>query len=127
LSTARFRIKKKAKTVNLERSVSDLSGRAEELEREVSDLRRENGWLKEIVMLKGTRFAATNMSHRAALNQAAALALGSQQPGGPAASSSQSFAEGSGRRHTEELSEEESESSDEEDAPPTTKGKGDRK
>ncbi|KAJ2920227.1 hypothetical protein MD484_g185, partial [Candolleomyces efflorescens] len=124
-ASARFRIKKKAKTVNLERSVSDLSGRAEELEREVSDLRRENGWLKEIVMLKGTRFAAANMSHRAALNQAAALALGGQQPGGPVASSSQSFAEGSGQRHTEEVSEEESESSDEEDAPTTTKGKGD--
>jgi hypothetical protein len=33
--------------------VSDLTGRAEELEREVTELRRENGWLKEIVMLKG--------------------------------------------------------------------------
>ncbi|RXW22892.1 hypothetical protein EST38_g2946 [Candolleomyces aberdarensis] len=123
-ASARFRIKKKQKTVNLERSVSDLTGRAEELEREVSDLRRENGWLKEIVMLKGTRFAAANVSHRAALNQAAALALGGQPPGGPAASSSsQGFAEGSGHRHTEELSEEESESSDEEDAP-NPKGKG---
>jgi hypothetical protein len=33
--------------------VSDLTGRAEELEREATELRRENGWLKEIVMLKG--------------------------------------------------------------------------
>ena len=33
--------------------MSDLTGRAEELEREATELRRENGWLKEIVMLKG--------------------------------------------------------------------------
>jgi len=50
---ARFRIKKKQRSLNLDRSVSDLTGRAEELEREVTELRRENGWLKEIVMLKG--------------------------------------------------------------------------
>lgn len=36
-----------------------MTGRAEELEREAADLRRENGWLKEIVMLKGSRYAAT--------------------------------------------------------------------
>lgn len=50
---ARFRIKKKQRNLNLERTVSDLTGRAEELEREATELRRENGWLKEIVMLKG--------------------------------------------------------------------------
>jgi hypothetical protein len=50
---ARFRIKKKQRTLNLDRSVSDLTGRAEELEREATELRRENGWLKEIVMLRG--------------------------------------------------------------------------
>jgi hypothetical protein len=61
---ARFRIKKKLKAVNLEREVSDLTGRAEELEREVADLRRENGWLKEIVMMKGARFAALNLSQQ---------------------------------------------------------------
>lgn len=42
--------------------MSDLTGRAEELEREASDLRRENGWLKEIVMLKGSRLAGLNLS-----------------------------------------------------------------
>ncbi|KAI0052908.1 hypothetical protein FA95DRAFT_1553209 [Auriscalpium vulgare] len=52
---ARFRIKKKQKTLNLERTVSDLNGRVDELEQEAADLRRENGWLKEIVMLKSTR------------------------------------------------------------------------
>jgi hypothetical protein len=40
-------------TLDLERTISDLTGRADELEREAADLRRENGWLKEIVMLKG--------------------------------------------------------------------------
>ena len=54
--TARFRVKKKQWTLNLERSISDLSGRVEELEREAAELRRENGWLKEIVMLKSKRF-----------------------------------------------------------------------
>lgn len=53
---ARFRVKKKQWTLNLERSISDLSGRVEELEREAAELRRENGWLKEIVMLKSKRF-----------------------------------------------------------------------
>jgi len=68
---ARFRIKRKQKTINLERSVSDLSGRAEELEKEVADLRRENGWLKEIVMLKSSRFAAVaSAQQRQALSQA---------------------------------------------------------
>ncbi|KIK98493.1 hypothetical protein PAXRUDRAFT_823784 [Paxillus rubicundulus Ve08.2h10] len=56
-ASARFRIKKKQKTLNLERTVSDLTGRAEELEREATELRRENGWLKEIVLLKGRKLA----------------------------------------------------------------------
>ena len=51
-SVARFRVKKKVQTLNLERTVTDLSGRVDELEQEAEDLRRENGWLKEIVMLK---------------------------------------------------------------------------
>ncbi|KAH7924018.1 hypothetical protein BV22DRAFT_1047799 [Leucogyrophana mollusca] len=62
----RFRIKKKQRTLNLERTVADLTGRTEELEREASELRRENGWLKEIVLLKGRGFGAfgsSNNSH----------------------------------------------------------------
>ncbi|GAW04774.1 bzip transcription factor [Lentinula edodes] len=39
-----------------------LTGRADELEKEAADLRRENGWLKEIVMLKGSRFAGLDVS-----------------------------------------------------------------
>jgi hypothetical protein len=46
-------MKKKQRTVNLERSVADLTGRAEELSREAADLRRENGWLKEIIVMRG--------------------------------------------------------------------------
>jgi hypothetical protein len=52
---ARFRIKKKQKNLNLERTVSDLTSRAEELEREATNLRRENSWLKEMVIMKGKR------------------------------------------------------------------------
>jgi hypothetical protein len=52
-ASARFRVKKKLKTVHLQRTVDDLVGRAEDLEREAAELRKENSWLKEIVMLKG--------------------------------------------------------------------------
>jgi hypothetical protein len=52
LCIARFRVKKKIRTHNLERTVTDLTGRVDELEQEAADLRRENGWLKDIVMLK---------------------------------------------------------------------------
>ncbi|KAH8086643.1 hypothetical protein BXZ70DRAFT_550496 [Cristinia sonorae] len=61
-ASARFRVKKKQWTLNLERSITDLSGRVEELEREAAELRRENGWLKEIVMLKSKRFGAGGAS-----------------------------------------------------------------
>ncbi|CCM00347.1 uncharacterized protein FIBRA_02377 [Fibroporia radiculosa] len=54
-ASARFRIKKKQWTLNLERTISDLSSRVQELEAEAAELRRENGWLKEIVMLKSKR------------------------------------------------------------------------
>lgn len=52
---ARFRIKKKQRVLNMERSIADLEGRAEDLEKEAVELRRENGWLKEMVILKGRR------------------------------------------------------------------------
>jgi hypothetical protein len=41
----------------MERTVTSLSRQVNELEREAADLRRENGWLKEIVMLKTRKFA----------------------------------------------------------------------
>ncbi|KAF9481718.1 hypothetical protein BDN70DRAFT_876039 [Pholiota conissans] len=113
-ASARFRIKKKHRTITLERSVSELTGRADELEREAADLRRENGWLKEIVMLKGTRFAASNLAHRQALSEAAALATGQA---GPSTS-------GSAEADKASDSEEESDSSEEAEKEPAPKGKG---
>ena len=89
--TARFRVKKKHRTIALERAVSDLTGRAEELEREVGDLRRENGWLKEIVVLKGTQNVANN---RLALRQAVALATG-QRSYGTESTAQEDISEGS--------------------------------
>ncbi|OAX44851.1 hypothetical protein K503DRAFT_728580 [Rhizopogon vinicolor AM-OR11-026] len=68
-ASARFRIKKKQRTLNLERTVADLTGRAEELEREASDLRRENSWLKEIVLLKGGRMSAFSSSQSSSTDQ----------------------------------------------------------
>lgn len=52
--SARFRNRKKQKALNLERSVSDLAGRADELEKEATELRMENNWLKDIVILSQT-------------------------------------------------------------------------
>jgi len=40
--------------------VTDLTGRTDELEQEAADLRRENTWLKEIVVLKGRHLANSN-------------------------------------------------------------------
>ena len=91
--------------------MTELTGRAEELEREASDLRRENGWLKEIVMLKGTRFAANNQAHRQALSQAAALAIA----GGAASVDNTAI---------QEEPEEESDESGSDDQDPKGKGKG---
>jgi len=51
-ASARFRLKKKERNLNLEQTISELSGRAEELEKEAENLRRENGWLKEIVVMR---------------------------------------------------------------------------
>ncbi|KAJ1305982.1 hypothetical protein OPQ81_010697 [Rhizoctonia solani] len=54
-ASARFRVKKKQRTMELERAVIELEGRADELEKEAVELRRENGWLKEMVILKGRK------------------------------------------------------------------------
>jgi len=71
--------------------VSDLTGRAEELEREAADLRRENGWLKEIVMLKGSRLAGLDVSPHTLRAQGETSGAGSSNiaaASDPAASSS---------------------------------------
>ncbi|KAL5638279.1 hypothetical protein ACGC1H_005087 [Rhizoctonia solani] len=54
-ASARFRVKKKQRTMELERAIVELEGRADELEKEAVELRRENGWLKEMVILKGRK------------------------------------------------------------------------
>lgn len=42
--------------------MTDLTGRTEDLEREAADLRRENAWLKEIVLLKGRNLVGSYAS-----------------------------------------------------------------
>ncbi|KIJ45610.1 hypothetical protein M422DRAFT_166226 [Sphaerobolus stellatus SS14] len=105
-ASARFRIKKKQKTLELERTVSDLTSRAAELEREATNLRRENSWLKEIVILKGRQNIASS--------QMAAQETSSHPERKPSRN---------GRDVTEEESSEDS-SSEEEDTKGKGKGKG---
>lgn len=49
-ASARFRLKKKEREAALERRSKDLEVRVSELERECEGLRRENGWLKGLVV-----------------------------------------------------------------------------
>ena len=110
--------------MELERSVSDLTGRAEELEREAADLRRENGWLKEIVMLKGARYAASNMANSEALAQAAALAASEQRASGSSSRAQASTSRSAEQEEASSGSEESDSSDEEEEIAPTSKGKG---
>jgi hypothetical protein len=49
-ASARFRLKKKEREAALERRAKELDERVVELERECEGLRRENGWLKGLVV-----------------------------------------------------------------------------
>jgi hypothetical protein len=49
-ASARFRLKKKEREVALEKTSKELETRVTELERECEGLRRENGWLKGLVV-----------------------------------------------------------------------------
>jgi hypothetical protein len=49
-ASARFRMKKKEREAALEGKAKELEGRVTELERECEALRRENGWLKGLVI-----------------------------------------------------------------------------
>ncbi|KAG1831749.1 hypothetical protein EV424DRAFT_1342731 [Suillus variegatus] len=49
-ASARFRLKKKEREAALERRAKELEERVVELERECEGLRRENGWLKGLVV-----------------------------------------------------------------------------
>jgi hypothetical protein len=57
-AAARFRAKKKNHTVNLTRTVSDLTSRVAELEVEANDLRREQTWLRSLVVARAQGRAA---------------------------------------------------------------------
>ncbi|KAF9227920.1 hypothetical protein BS17DRAFT_640171, partial [Gyrodon lividus] len=49
-ASARFRLKKKEREAALESRAKELEERVVELERECQGLRRENGWLKGLVV-----------------------------------------------------------------------------
>lgn len=49
-ASARFRLKKKEREAAMEKKSKELEGRVGELERECEALRRENGWLKGLVV-----------------------------------------------------------------------------
>ncbi|KAJ6606552.1 hypothetical protein DFH09DRAFT_1353644 [Mycena vulgaris] len=49
-ASARFRLKKKEREAALETRAKELEGRVNDLERECEGLRRENGWLKGLVV-----------------------------------------------------------------------------
>jgi hypothetical protein len=49
-ASARFRLKKKEREAALEKRAKELESRVAELERECEGLRRENGWLKGLVV-----------------------------------------------------------------------------
>jgi hypothetical protein len=49
-ASARFRLKKKEREAALEKTTKELETRVTELERECEGLRRENGWLKGLVV-----------------------------------------------------------------------------
>jgi len=52
LASAKFRAKKKAHLEDVQQTIARLEGRHTRLQREVQDLKKENGFLKEIVQLK---------------------------------------------------------------------------
>jgi len=62
-ASARFRMKKKEREAALERKSKDLEIRVNELERECEGLRRENGWLKGLVV--GVTGAGATQQHQA--------------------------------------------------------------
>ncbi|KAI0339951.1 hypothetical protein BDW22DRAFT_1296185, partial [Trametopsis cervina] len=49
-ASARFRLKKKEREAALEKKAKELETRVGELEKECEALRRENGWLKGLVV-----------------------------------------------------------------------------
>jgi len=62
-ASARFRLKKKEREAALERKAKELETRVVELERECEGLRRENGWLKGLVVGVTGASAAQHQQH----------------------------------------------------------------
>lgn len=54
-ASARFRVKKKAREAALEQTANEYKGRVEQLEKEVGDLKRENGWLRGLIINSNNR------------------------------------------------------------------------
>lgn len=61
-ASARFRLKKKEREAALEKKAKELESRVSELERECEGLRRENGWLKGLVV--GVTGAGSNQQQQ---------------------------------------------------------------
>jgi len=73
-ASARFRLKKKEWETALEKKLKDVEERVDELEKECERLRRENGWLKGLIV--GATSAASNITQ-------AAMATVEEGTGGP--------------------------------------------
>jgi len=52
-ASARFRLKKKEREAELERSTKDMSRHCEDLQKKVSELETENRWLRELITERG--------------------------------------------------------------------------
>ena len=75
-ASARFRMKKKEREAALEKKAKDLEGRVNELERECEGLRRENGWLKGLVVgVTGAQPASTGKKRSRAEVDAQSVSL----------------------------------------------------
>jgi hypothetical protein len=70
-ASARFRLKKKEREAALETKSKELEIRVSELERECEGLRRENGWLKGLVV--GVTGAGTTQQHQAVAGESSSV------------------------------------------------------
>jgi len=74
-ASARFRLKKKEREAALEGKAKELESKVTELERECEALRRENGWLKGLVV------GVTGAAQGQASNSNQGLTVASPPPG----------------------------------------------
>lgn len=81
-ASARFRIKKKQREQALERTVKEATEKNAALEARVSELERENKWLKDLITEKNGGTAAEAEEHGSELALMFKKFLASQKPGG---------------------------------------------